>query len=181
MKNTEKFQKFIVILSYHFGMMDLMNKIGGMTMAISAHVTTVLNGTINAIKSVLSFEMEINKPALITQPFEQEEISVLIGMTGDVPGRLLIEGPELCISKIGEAMFGMPLEGEMLESFAAELGNMIAGNLATSLSLNAIEMDITPPTVLVGHAKMYGFEKAISLSINVENIGNLRAILMIEL
>ena len=150
-------------------------------MAISAHVTTVLNGTISAIKSVLPLAMEINKPELITQPFEQEAISVLIGMTGDVPGRLIIEGPEMCMSKIGESMFGMPLEGEMLESFAAELGNMIAGNIATSLSKNEIEMDITPPTVLVGHAKMYGFDKAISLSIKLENIGNMRAILMIEL
>ena len=46
----------------------------------------------------------------------------------------MIEGTNGCMSKIGESMFGMPLEGEMLESFAAEFGNMLAGNIATSLA-----------------------------------------------
>lgn len=150
-------------------------------MTMSAHVTTILNGTISAVKAVLPLTVTIEKPSLISQPFEQEAISVLIGMTGDVPGRLIIEGTEECISKIGESMFGMALEGEMLESFSAELGNMIAGNLATTLSQQKIEMDITPPTVLVGHAKMYGFKQAIRLPIQVEAIGTIYTILMIEM
>jgi chemotaxis protein CheX len=162
-------------------MMNIMNKTGGIMMAINTHVTNVLNGTISAIKSVLPLTIEINKPDVISQPFEQEAISVLIGMTGDVPGRLMIEGTETCMSKIGESMFGMPLEGEMLESFAAELGNMIAGNLATTLSQNDITMDITPPTVLVGKTRLYGFKKAISLPIQIENVGTLHAILMVEI
>jgi chemotaxis protein CheX len=152
-----------------------------MKMASSAHVTDVLNGTISALQSVLPFTLDIKKPDLISQPFQQEAISVLIGMTGDVPGRLMITGEEPSISKIGESMFGMPLEGEMLESFSAELGNMIAGNLATVLSQKSIVIDITPPTVLVGNARLYGFEKAICLPIHIENVGALHAILMIEL
>jgi len=152
-----------------------------MKMAISTHVTTVLNGTISAVKSVLPLTMETDKPNLINQPFEQEALSVLIGMTGDIPGRLIIEGSELCMSKIGEAMFGMPLEGEMLESFTSELGNMIAGNLATTLAQSNISMDITPPTVLVGKAKMYGFEKAICLPIHLQNTGTIHIILMIRI
>ncbi|WP_260285947.1 hypothetical protein [Peribacillus aracenensis] len=53
----------------------------------------------------------------------------------------------------------MPLEGEMLESFAAELGNMLAGNIATSLAGGDAFNDSTPPTVFVGNTKMYGFMK----------------------
>lgn len=150
-------------------------------MAISTHVTTVLNGTISAVKSVLPLTIETEKPDLINQPFEQESLSVLIGMTGDIPGRLIIEGSESCMGKIGEAMFGMPLEGEILESFTSELGNMIAGNLATTLAQSNINMDITPPTVLVGKAKMYGFEKAIRLPIHLQNTGTIHIILMIKI
>lgn len=77
-------------------------------------------------------------------------------------------------------MFGMPIQGGMLESFAGELGNMIAGNLATNIAGQGTEMDITPPTVLVGKAKLYGFEKALSLPIGFPEIGELRIILMME-
>ncbi|WP_260358972.1 hypothetical protein [Peribacillus frigoritolerans] len=59
--------------------------------------------------------MDIQKPYIIRQPFEQEPNSVLIGMTGDIRGRIMIEGTNGCMSKIGESMFGMPLEGEMLD------------------------------------------------------------------
>lgn len=70
------------------------------------------------------------------------------------------------MSKIGEGMFGIPIEGEMLESFAAELGNMLAGNIATSLETENTIMDITPPTVIVGNTKMYGFNEAVNLPIH---------------
>lgn len=164
-----------------FDMIYILKKTGGMTMAIGTHMTSVLNGTISAIKSVLPLTMEIKKPTLINQHIEQEAISVLIGMTGDLPGRLILDGSEECMGKIGEAMFGMPLEGEMLESFSAELGNMIAGNLATSLAQSNTIIDITTPTVLVGKARMSGFEQAISLPIQIENIGTLHAIVIAEI
>ncbi|PJN91991.1 chemotaxis protein CheX, partial [Bacillus sp. mrc49] len=77
-------------------------------MESNAVITKVLNGTILAVKSVLPFSLDIQKPSLFRQPFEQESISVLIGMTGDIRGRLIIEGTNECISKIGERMFGMP-------------------------------------------------------------------------
>ena len=149
-------------------------------MAIDTHMTSVLNGTISAIKSVLPLAMEINEPKFINQHFEQEAISVLIGMTGEglLPGRLIIDGDEECMSKIGEAMFGMPLQGEMLESFSAELGNMIAGNLATTLAQSNTIIDITPPTVLIGKARMSGFNSALRLPIQLENAGTLHAILI---
>lgn len=161
-------------------MMYILKKTGGMTMAIGAHMTSVLNGTISAIKSVLPLAIEINKPKLINQHIDQEAISVLIGITGDLPGRLIIDGTESCMSKIGEAMFGMPLEGEILESFSAELGNMIAGNLATSLAQSNMIIDITPPTVLIGQTRMSGFKQALSLPIQIENTGTLHAILIID-
>lgn len=150
-------------------------------MTVSTHVTSVLNGTIAAVKSLIPLEVSVDKPVLINQPFEQASIGVLIGMTGDIRGRLIIEGTESSVGGIGQAMFGMPLEGEMLESFSGELGNMIAGHLATSLSQEGLIMDITPPTVLIGRTKMYGFDKALSIPIHISDIGILRIILMIEM
>jgi chemotaxis protein CheX len=95
-------------------------------------------------------------------------------------GRIIIDGEEPAFSKIGEGMFGMALEGEMLESFAGELGNMIAGNLSIYISGQGLQMDITPPTVLVGETKLYGFEKAYSLPVKVAGAGELMIVLMLE-
>jgi len=149
-------------------------------MTLSKHIQTILNGTIESVKGVIPFEISLDTPAIFTQPFILQSFGVLIGMTGDVRGRLIIDGEEQVFSKIGEGMFGMHIEGEMLESFAGELGNMIAGTLSTSISQQGMEMDITPPTVLVGQTKIYGFEKAFHLTISIHNIGHIHIILMIE-
>jgi chemotaxis protein CheX len=151
-----------------------------MMMSLGEKVTMILNGTIEAVKGVIPPQFTVDKPSLFTAPLTQSSIGVLIGMTGDVRGRLVIEGDVSSFSYIGEMMFGMALEGEMLQSFTGELGNMIAGNLATSLSQKGITMDITPPTVLVGQTKLYGFDKAFQVPILIEEIGEIQLILMIE-
>lgn len=149
-------------------------------MTLTKSVTDILNGTIESVKAVLPFDVTVDKPSLFTQPFTQHSIGVLIGMTGDVRGRVIIDGEEEIFGKIGEGMFGMVLEGEMLESFAGELGNMIAGNLSTSISSRGFEMDITPPTVLVGQTKVYGFNRAFRLPIHITNLGVLEIVLAVE-
>lgn len=53
-------------------------------------------------------------------------------------------------------MFCMPLEGEMLKSFATELGNMLAGNIATSLAGGDAFNDSTPPPFLWAIPKCIG-------------------------
>ncbi|MBS4190971.1 chemotaxis protein CheX [Bacillus sp. FJAT-49705] len=150
-------------------------------MTITKSVTDILNGTIDAVKSVLPLEITVEKPALFNQPFTQHSIGVLIGLTGDARGSIIIDGDEKIFGKIGEAMFGIVLEDEMLESFAGELGNMIAGSISTHASQRGIEMDITPPTVLVGQTKVYGFTKAFRLPITIQNVGSLMIVLMVEL
>lgn len=149
-------------------------------MTLTKSITDILNGTIESVKAVLPFEVKVDKPSLFTQPFTQHSIGVLIGMTGDVRGRVIIDGEENIFGKIGEGMFGMVLEGEMLESFAGELGNMIAGNLSTFISQRGFEMDITPPTVLVGNTKVYGFNRAFKLPIHITDLGSLEIVLAVE-
>lgn len=149
-------------------------------MTLSKNVTDILNGLITSIKSVMPFEVDIEKPTLFAQPFSQHSVGVLIGMTGDVRGRIIIDGSEDVYGNIGEGMFGMKLEGDMLESFAGELGNMVAGNLSTTLANQGLEMDITPPTVIVGQTKVFGFEKAFRLPIQVGQCGDLTVVLMVE-
>lgn len=149
-------------------------------MSNSKHFQTILNGTIHAIKSILPMDIHVQPPSIISEPFEQQQMGVLIGLIGDIKGRVIIDSSPQTFSAIGNTMFGMPLEGEMLESFTGEFGNMIAGNLCTAVGQENLEIDITPPTVMVGNTKLYGFEKAFALSVNILDIGSLTVLLTIE-
>ncbi|MCA1063125.1 chemotaxis protein CheX [Rossellomorea sp. AcN35-11] len=143
-------------------------------------VTDILNSSIEAIKSVIPLSIKTIQPTLLTEPFSQNGIGVLIGITGDVKVRMIIDGEQESFQGLGASMFGMPLEGPMLESFAGEVGNMIAGNLATIITRAGYTVDITPPTIIVGQSNMYGFDKALRLPLTLENAGNFSIILMFE-
>lgn len=149
-------------------------------MSTSKHIQTVLNGIIQSLKSVLPLEIDVKPPSLMAQPFEQNEMGVLVGMIGDIKGRIFFDSTAKTFSGVGTAMFGMPLEGEMLESFTGELGNMISGNLCTFAAKDGIHIDITPPTVMVGHTKLYGFQHALKLPIHLKDTGDMTIIITID-
>lgn len=140
-------------------------------MSNSTHIQTILNGTIHSLKTILPMNIDVKSPSITNEPYEQMEMGVLIGLVGDLKGRIIIDGTPESFSAIGSAMFGMPLEGAMLESFTGELGNMIAGNLCTYTVQYDLELDITPPTVMVGHTKLYGFQQAFKIPATLEGIG----------
>lgn len=143
-------------------------------------ITMILNGTVQAISTVIPLSITMDKPLLLKAPVLQTEIGVLIGVTGDVRGRLILEGAKIVFCGIGEVLFGMALEGEMLESFAGEIGNMIAGNVCTNVFERGLKIDITPPTVMDGKVKLSGFDKAICVPVHIDGKGTLNMILVIE-
>lgn len=144
------------------------------------HIQTILNGSISSLKSILPMEIEIQSPSVSSEPFIQKEMGVLVALVGDLKGRVIIDSTSATFSSIGAAMFGMPLEGEMLESFAGEFGNMFAGNLCTNAGSESLNIDITPPTVMVGNTKLYGFEKAFRIPTVIEGVGSLTILFTID-
>lgn len=77
-------------------------------------------------------------------------------------------------------MFGMTIEGEMIESFTGELGNMVAGNLCTVLEKDGLTVDISPPTVMVGTTKFFGFKQAFKLPVILEGGAQLTVLLTVD-
>lgn len=149
-------------------------------MNTSKHIQTILNGTVSSLKTILPLNIEIKSPSISSEPYIQEHMGVLIGIIGDLKGRIIIDGTPAAFGGIGHTMFGMPLEGEMLESFTGELGNMVAGNLCTIVGQSGLDLDITPPTVMVGNTKLYGFQKILRLPAVIENIGDITISLTID-
>jgi chemotaxis protein CheX len=136
--------------------------------------------TMDSVKQVLHIPHDIDEPHLWNETALQTEMCVMVGFTGEYKGRLLIDGHIETFGKLGENMFGMAMEGDMLHSFVGELANMVAGNMCTSSSLKGRSMDITPPTIIMGEMKLYGFENALSMPIIIQNVGEMNIILLLQ-
>lgn len=143
-------------------------------------ITDVLHRTIEAVQAVIPLRADAGKPALLEAGETAISFGVLIGITGDVRGRLIIHGEQPVFSAIAEKMYGMLLDEQMLASFTAELGNMIAGHAATALFAEAAAIDITPPTVLIGDVHMHGTSQALRLPVELEETGSLLILFMLE-
>ena len=145
----------------------------------SDYVTTLLNGTIASLKNIIPINHTIGKPQLSQQSLKLQ-FGVLIGITGDVKGRLVLSGEPSLFGSIGEVMFGMPLQDEMLVSFSGELGNMLAGGLSTIIVENGITTDITAPTIMEGNTTLSGYVRSIELPVSFESIGELKLYLLLD-
>lgn len=157
---------------------------GSVSMAIAVKernepIKDVLNGTYESIKTVISMGHELSKPKLLNNLLYLQ-FGVLIGITGDIKGKLILAGETSIFGSIGEVMFGMPLEGEMLISFSGELGNMIAGGMATNIAEQGITTDITSPTVLQGNTTLSGYDKAIHTIARFDGGGEMDIYLLLD-
>ena len=127
----------------------------------AGRITSLLNATLNSIHELVSIESE--KPSMMKAPLLQTDYGVLVGILGDLRGRLFILGESAVFAYAGLTMYGVNLEGDMLESFVGEFGNSVAGHTATRLYNQAIKIDITPPTTMQGKVKLGGFGTAINV------------------
>lgn len=86
-------------------------------------------------------------------PYKGDSVVVLIGLTGEIQGNVVIGLKKTLACKIASHMMGgmpVPELDEIAKSAIAELCNMILGNTANIFYEKEIAIDITPPTVLTG-------------------------------
>lgn len=142
-------------------------------------ILDLLNGTYSTLKSIMPVQHVMKKPRLFNQTLHLE-FGVLIGITIDIKGKLILAGEASLFGSIGESMFGMPLEGEMVLSFSGELGNMIAGGLSTHLVSCGIQTDITSPTIIEGNIMLSDHKRAIQMTAVFENREELDIYVLLE-
>lgn len=142
-------------------------------------IKKLLNGTYESIRTIITVENDISKPIMIDSAVALQ-FGVLIGMIGDIKGQIILEGETSLFEGLGQAMYGMPLEGEMLNSFSGELGNMIAGQLSTTISNKEINMDITSPTIIYGDVKLAGYKHVIHLTVVFKDLEEMNVYLLLE-
>ncbi|MCL6600196.1 MAG: chemotaxis protein CheX [Alicyclobacillus macrosporangiidus] len=137
-----------------------------------------MNASIEAVNSVIPNTFEPGSPSILMAPILQTELGVLIGITGDVRGRLIVSTTTDVLARIGESMYGIELDDEMVKSFASEFTNMIAGHMVRLAE--GLNMDISPPTTLEGETKLYGFNHGVMVPLVSKRIGTVRLALVLE-
>lgn len=117
------------------------------------HINPFIQATQSIMKEVCNLEVKLGKPYISKPAYEGTSLMVIVGVTGDLRGQVLINMDVTAALKIASyMMMGMPVEelNDMAISAISELGNMILGNTATIFFNNDISLDITPPSVCLG-------------------------------
>lgn len=81
----------------------------------------------------------------------------MLGVTGEISGQVcIVMENDVARDVASRMMMGMPVAeiDDMARSALSELGNMVMGNAATILSNSNVLIDITPPTLLTGNARI---------------------------
>ena len=116
------------------------------------HINPFLSAAKRVLKDMVYVDVEIGKPYLRETKFDKDYLLILLGVTGQVKGQVILNFSDMTALDIASKMCMMPLEemNEIARSAVSELGNMILGNTATEFSNHGITIDITPPAMCKG-------------------------------
>ena len=118
------------------------------------YINPFLMAATNIIKDICQIDMQVGKPYVKQTAFADDSVIIMIGITGEMRGSVIIALTyNKALEIASKMMMGMPVTelDEMATSAISELGNMIMGNAATILSTNGVGIDITPPTLCRGN------------------------------
>lgn len=116
-------------------------------------INPFLMAATSIMKDICQTDMSIGNPYVKKTEFEDETVAIMIGITGEMKGQVLMAFSYAnALNVASRMMMGMPVTelDDMATSAISELGNMIMGNAATIFSTKGIVIDITPPTVCQG-------------------------------
>lgn len=117
-------------------------------------------------------DAKVGKPYLKDMSFSNDTVIIMIGVTGEMRGEVVMEFTDLVARTIAGKMMMMgplPALDDIGKSALSELGNMVMGNTATLFSEKGIGIDITPPTLAVGNVEFStGFAKNLCIPLMID-------------
>lgn len=138
----------------------------------------IINPLLKASKDIFmqvgNIRIEEEQPYVMKDIVLNNNIGVIIGITGSIKGQVLINIPEDIGKKIASNMMrGIPIAAfdDVAKSAICELGNMIVGNAATGLYDMGMTIDITSPSIIEGKGMTYsvGSQDILSLPFKTED------------
>lgn len=122
------------------------------------HVNTFLMAATKVISEACMLTPKVGKPSIRNGNYTNDSIVIMIGVTGEMQGQvLLVFKKEVALAIASKMMFMEVTQlDEISMSAICELGNMIMGNASTVFSTKNIGIDITPPTMCEGNFTVSG-------------------------
>lgn len=105
------------------------------------------------LKQIAGVDAKLGKVYLKESPYTSECVVIIVGLTGKIRGQAIFTmNKKLAMGIASTMMGGMPVTelDEISKSAISELTNMILGNAATILYNRGINVEITPPSLLMG-------------------------------
>lgn len=120
--------------------------------------TPFSNATCQVLKLLLDLDVSTSAPEVSDGTLDTEnKVSIIIGITGDLSGKILYRFPVETTLEMVKMMSGMEIEeiDEFVTSALGEIANIISGNAMTDLSEQQIVCDILPPEIVEGDAQPF--------------------------
>ena len=104
------------------------------------------------LKSELGVEAQRGELSLERSACTSDDISVLISIVGEASGVVLYSLSETTAMAMVSKMLNQPFDefDELAQSGIGELGNVITGQAGQRLAANGLEVNISPPTMVLG-------------------------------
>ncbi|HEX2954293.1 MAG TPA: chemotaxis protein CheX [Bacillota bacterium] len=117
------------------------------------YINPFIEASESVIEQLTGLKPKLGKVAIKSTPYSSDSLVIFIGVTGMIKGNVVMSfDPQVAVRIVSSMMGGMEVDinDELGKSAVGEVGNMIMGHTAMIFSEREINIDISPPTILVG-------------------------------
>jgi chemotaxis protein CheX len=115
-------------------------------------VDIFIKAAVEVLEQETGAEVAHGSVRVLSSAQTSEDITVMIGVTGDLRGTVLLGSSERTARAVVSRMMGesCPLFDELAQSGIAELANVVAGRASHGLEAAGFAVTISPPTLVAG-------------------------------
>jgi chemotaxis protein CheX len=116
------------------------------------YINPFVEATFNVLKEVLNTDVKRGELYLKSTTMAIQGVAALVGLAGDVEGRVLFDMTRETALEVAGAMNGQKFTqlDELAKSTIQELANMITAQAVTKLHDLGFKFDLTPPALFTG-------------------------------
>ena len=116
------------------------------------YINPFVEAAFNVLKEVLGQEIERGELYLKSTSQPVLGVAAIVGLAGDVEGRVLFDMADETALAVASAMNGEELKqmDELAKATVTELVNMITAQAVTKLQELGFQFDLTPPAIITG-------------------------------
>jgi len=116
------------------------------------YINPFVEAAFNVLKEVLGTDVKRGDLYLKSTTMQIQGVAALVGLAGDVEGRVLFDMTKSTALEVASGMNGeeMKIVDDLVKATITELANMITAQAVTKLHELGFKFDLTPPALFTG-------------------------------